>query len=45
MVNVGSFLEVKWLRSEADQSPPSSVEVKSGGAAPPLAYTSSCRGA
>jgi hypothetical protein len=35
---------VKWPGREADHSPPSSVEVKSGGAMPPLPHTSSWRG-
>jgi hypothetical protein len=36
---------VKWLRLEADHSPPSSAEVKSGGAIPSLSHMSSRRGA
>jgi hypothetical protein len=37
--------DIKWQEREADHSPPSSVDVKNGGAVPPLAYTSSHRGA
>jgi hypothetical protein len=36
---------VKRPGREADHSPPSSAEVKNGGAMPPLPYTSSWRGA
>jgi hypothetical protein len=39
------FLGVKRSRREADHSPPSSVEVKNGGAIPPLPHMSSWRGA
>jgi hypothetical protein len=39
---LGAFsLGVKWLGCEADHSPPSSAEVKNGGAVPPLPSTSS----
>jgi hypothetical protein len=38
-------LGAKWLRREADHSPPSSAEVKNGGAIPPLPHKSSWRGA
>jgi hypothetical protein len=37
-------LGVKGPRLEADHSPPTSTEVKNGGAIPPLSYTSSWRG-
>jgi hypothetical protein len=37
--------EVKWLRYEADHSPPSGAEVKNGWTIPPLTHTSSWRGA
>jgi hypothetical protein len=37
-------LGVKWQRRETDQSPPPSVEVKNGGATPPLPHTSLWRG-
>jgi hypothetical protein len=36
------FLKVNWLVREADHSPPSSAEVKNGGAIPPPALISSC---
>jgi hypothetical protein len=36
---------VKRQRREADHSPPTSAEVKNGGAIPPLSNTSSWRGA
>jgi hypothetical protein len=39
------FLEVKLPDFEADHSPPSSAEVKNGGAILPLPYKSSWRGA
>jgi hypothetical protein len=39
------FPGVKRPGREADHSPPSSAEVKNGGAVPPLPYTSSWRGA
>jgi len=32
----GLFPEAKWAGREADQSPPSSVDVKTSGAIPPL---------
>jgi hypothetical protein len=35
---------IKWPGPEADHSPPSSVEVKNGGAIPPLPHMSSWRG-
>jgi hypothetical protein len=34
--------EVKWQGHEADHSPPTSAEVKKGGAIPPLPHMSSC---
>jgi hypothetical protein len=37
----GSFPGVKWQGREADHSPPSSAEVKKGGAIPPLTHMSS----
>jgi hypothetical protein len=37
--------DVKWWRREADHSPPSIVEIKNGGALPPLSSTSSWRNA
>jgi hypothetical protein len=37
--------EVKWPECEADHSPPSSAEVKNGGAIPPLPDISSWHGA
>jgi hypothetical protein len=36
MVPGADFPGVKWTRREADCSPPSSAEVKNGGATPPL---------
>jgi hypothetical protein len=36
---------MKWPRREADQSPPSSVEVKKAGATPPLSHISLWRDA
>jgi hypothetical protein len=41
MVTGGSFPGVMQPRREADDSPPSSSEVKNGGAIPPLSHTSS----
>jgi hypothetical protein len=41
----GSFRGGKWPVREADQSPPSSAEVKNCGAIPPFLYTSSWCGA
>jgi hypothetical protein len=35
------FPRVKWQEREADNSPPSNVEVKNGEAMPPLPHTSS----
>jgi hypothetical protein len=39
----GPFLGIKAARSEADNPPPSSVEVKDGGATPPLPHKFSWR--
>jgi hypothetical protein len=39
------FPGLKRQRRESDHSPPSSAEVKNGGAIPPLPHTSSWRGA
>jgi hypothetical protein len=41
----GSFPGVKREKYEADSSPPSSAEVKNGGAVPPFLHTSLCGGA
>jgi hypothetical protein len=45
MITRGTFPEVKQPRREADHSPPSSAEVKTGGAIPPLFHMTSWCGA
>jgi hypothetical protein len=41
----GSFPGIKWQEREADQSSPSSDDVKTDAAIPPIPYASSWRGA